>query len=104
MKASSHLADTYTLVTCVTLCARSGKDTTNCITFAYIASGLGKDIDVIIAILSLCLQVNKSDVMLHVKWAVSLVTVESHLIFLGGLCETVSVYECHFINPKGEAG
>ena len=39
-----------------------------------------------ITILFLKLQITRSDIRTHIKWAVSLVIAYGHFIFLGGLC------------------
>ena len=36
--------------------------------------------------LFLCVQITRSDIRTRVKWAVSLVIADGHLIFLRGLC------------------
>ena len=45
-------------------------------------SGISKDIQYRVCTLFLCLQITRSDIRPHVKWAVSLVPAKSHLIFL----------------------
>ena len=45
-----------------------------------------------ISIFLLCLQIIRSDLRSHIKWDISLVIVNGHLIFLRGLCGYVLVH------------
>ena len=66
--------------------------------------GLSKDIQCRTTILFLNLQITRSNIRPHTRWAVSLVIVHDHmatLIFLRVLCGCIWVNTTHFITTEG---
>ena len=57
----------------------------------FMTPGLNTDFQCHMTILCLNLQITRSDIRPHTKWAVSLVIAYGHFIFLGGLCGYVWV-------------